>query len=518
MGVIMLQSLILTSNPRFQMLETRVTKHYGGHVSQKYSLDDCLAVVRGHTSESLQHAIAKNEKSVLLFSGRITNLPTLRYALLGIDSGIATYSVAKILLDLYTKMGVASFSLLEGEFSIIIKTGDTIKAFTDSFGMLPLYYVVDKTGFFWFTNEVKSILEVDSIDFSIKAPADLYPNTDNPHSFSYFKTIKKIPPGCQFEINTLHCTNDQFLCAPYHSNHYATNDSLSKELTIEVLDKLLQQSIQDNLSHDVAGLSLSGGLDSSLISAITNKYARKIHTFSLGTDASNEFEPAKLVSDFLGTTHHEMMFTQENLLTSLLHTIFYNEVLDSVCIEVHMPFWVLLKRISTYTPCVFTGFGADMLFSGHASPDADLSLVHQKIKSNIARVQWRGEYTPFVAQKLGVDVHHPFCGNKLIAIATSLDPKLKIFDGQVKYVLRELASQKKYLPEEICRRKKIALEEASAINKLFSDYLGLNSPFAYEQKDKYTYLIFKDLFENKKAIQNMDVNQYIKMIETESFA
>ena len=61
MGVIMLQSLILTSNPRFQMLETMVTKNYGGHVSQKYSLDDCLAVVRGHTSESLQHAIAKNE-------------------------------------------------------------------------------------------------------------------------------------------------------------------------------------------------------------------------------------------------------------------------------------------------------------------------------------------------------------------------------------------------------------------------------------------------------------------------
>ena len=70
----------------------------------------------------------------------------------------------------------------------------------------------------------------------------------------------------------------------------------------------------------------------------------------------------------------------------------------------------------------------------------------------------------------------------MIAIATSLDPKLKIFDGQVKYVLRELASQKKYLPEEICRRKKIALEEASSINKLFSDYLGLNSPFAYEQR------------------------------------
>ena len=119
---------------------------------------------------------------------------------------------------------------------------------------------------------------------------------------------------------------------------FAVDKNIHKNIAIETLDKLLHQAIHETTNTRPIGVALSGGLDSSLIAAIAKQHAHDVHTFSMGTAGGNEFSSSKLVSDFLGTTHHEIMFDTKELSNAILQTIFYNEVISAICVEVHLAF------------------------------------------------------------------------------------------------------------------------------------------------------------------------------------
>ena len=505
----MLQSIVVTSAQDADSLTQSIKIFYDKCISKKITFGDECAYIRYNELDHIDNYLAKNETFLLLLIGRITNLSTLRYGLLSSIDNALTSTPAQFLLDLYSLFGKAGFTLLDGEFSIFIRDNHALKIYTDHFGVLPLHFLIDKAGQFWITNEIKSILTVDTIDFSLKELHDIRPNKDNASSFGYFKKISKIPPGCECIID-MNNNGYTFKSSYYLEYSFAVDKNIHKNIAIETLDKLLHQAIQETTNTRPIGVALSGGLDSSLIAAITKQHAYDVHTFSMGTADGNEFSSSKLVSDFLGTTHHEIMFDTKELSNAMLQTIFYNEVISAICVEVHLAFWIFLQGVSPYTSTLFTGFGADMLFTGRSSVDDSPYLLQKNIQSHFMKVQWRGEYVPFVVQKHHIDVNNSFCSSKVIAFVLSLDPSLKIFDKQVKYILRELAHTKKYIPKEICYRQKIALEEATSINKLFSAYLNTGKHSDLDEKRLFTYFMFKEIFEHKKSLSDIDPNLFIK--------
>ena len=390
-----------------------------------------------------QPLFSSDGKLVLAANGEIYNHLDLKKELVS-EYQFKTNSDCEVILALYEKYGCDFIHKLNGIFAFAIYDIDKNEYFIarDHIGIIPLYMGWDDGGTFYVASELKA-LENKCTKIELFPPGNyLYSNDEKlkkwyQYDWSDFKSVEK--------------------------NNTSINDIRTS----------LESAVHRQLMTDVPyGVLLSGGLDSSIISAVVKKYADKriesgdatdawwpqLHSFSVGLKGSPDLKSAKLVADHIGSIHHEITFTIQEGLDAIKDVIYNLETYDITTVRASTPMYLMARVIKSMgIKMVLSGEGADEIFGGylyfHKAPNAEefhnetvrkLSKLHlyDCLRANKSLAAW------------GVEGRVPFLDKDFIDIAMNINPKDKMIteDRMEKWVLRE--AFKDYLPKEIVWRQK----------------------------------------------------------------
>ena len=421
-----------------------------------------------------QPLISDDEKIILAANGEIYNHLSLRSEFA--SYAFRTGSDCEVIIPLYKKYkaeganfaemieklsGIFAFALYDSE-------DDTYLIARDEIGVIPLYQGWDKAGRYFVASELKS-LEGECVTIE-----------EFPNGHFYYSKNEKSEKWYSRAWESFEEVKD----APR-----ATDDK-GEIINPSVIDKVrngLEEAVRAQLMSDVPyGVLLSGGLDSSIIAAITQKFSKKrietdskegawwprLHSFAIGLEGSPDLIAARKAADYIGTVHHEVHFTIQEALDALPDVIYHIETYDITTVRASTPMYLLSRVIKSMgIKMVLSGEGSDELFGGylyfHKAPNA--REFHEELVRKMSKLHL---YDCLRANKSlmawGVEGRVPFLDKDFIDIAMSLNPHdkmcIKTADGQriEKWILREAFSE--LLPKEICWRQK----------EQFSDGVGYN--------------------------------------------
>ena len=393
-------------------------------------------------------------------------------------------SDCEILLPLYEKYGLEMFRKLDAEYACIIydaKRNDLVAA-RDPIGIRPLFYGYPKDGEIIFASEAKNLTGlVDRI----------YP----------------FPPGYYYADGKFTCYRDMTKVEK------VSGDSL-EEVCKNIHDKLVA-GIEKRLDADAPlGFLLSGGLDSSLVCAVSAKILKKpIRTFAIGmsTDAI-DLKYAKEVADFIGSDHTEIIITKEDVLAALREVIYVLGTFDITTIRASIGMYLICKAIheTTDVRVLLTGEISDELF-GYKYTDfaPDAKSFQEESEKRIRELYM---YDVLRADRCissnSMEARVPFGDLDFVEYVMSIQPELKMNKyNKGKYLLRH-AFEGDYLPESILMREKAAFSDA--VGHSMVDYLkeyaeSVYTDEQYEEKiATYTYvppftkesLLYREIFES----------------------
>ncbi len=393
-------------------------------------------------------------------------------------------SDCEILLPLYEKYGVDMFKMLDAEFALIIydEEDDKFIAARDPIGIRPLYFGYTKSGKIAFASEPKNLVTL-------------------------VKEIMPFPPGHYYKDGKFICYRD------ITEVKKVSNDDL--ETTCKKIKEKLIKGIEKRLDADAPlGFLLSGGLDSSLVCAVSSKILeKKIKTFAVGmkTDAI-DLKYAKQVADFIGSEHTEIIITKEDVLNSLEEVIKILGTYDITTIRASMGMYLICKAIHETTDIrvLLTGEISDELFGYKYTDFAPSADEFQK--ESVKRVRELHMYDVLRADRCisvnSLEARVPFGDLDFVSYVMSIDPKMKMNSYNMgKYLLRHAFEDTKCLPDNILFRDKAAFSDAvghSLVNDLKDYAESYYTDEEYEQKIKqYDYaipftkesLLYREIFE-----------------------
>lgn len=365
-----------------------------------------------------------------------------------------THSDCEVILPLYRDKGPAFIEELNGIFAFALydKEKDCYFIARDHIGIIPLYIGWDAYGNFFVSSELKALEGV-------------------------CKTIKEFLPGHYLY------SRDGEMKKWYKRDWMEYGAVEGNESDIDELRQALESSVHRQMMSDVPyGVLLSGGLDSSIISAIAKKFAPKriesqdkseawwpqLHSFAVGLEGSPDLAAAKKVADHIGTVHHEINFTVQEGLDAIRDVIYHIETYDVTTIRASTPMYLLARVIKSMgVKMVLSGEGADEIFGGylyfHKAPGA--REFHEETVRKISKLHL---YDCLRANKSlaawGVEGRVPFLDKEFMDVAMRLNPKDKMAaNGKMeKFILRKAFED--YLPESVAWRQK----------EQFSDGVGYN--------------------------------------------
>ncbi len=360
----------------------------------------------------------------------------------------ATGSDCEVIVHLFEECGAEFVGDLDGVFAFVLAdeaTGEIVAA-RDPIGVVPLYWGHASDGSLWFASELKAIHEV-------------------------CPRFEQFPPGHVYAGGRLR----RYYNPPWREAAAAPNQRPSADF----LRSSLERAVVKRLMTDVPfGVLLSGGLDSSLVSAIVTRNAERrvedngqspawwprIHSFCIGLEGAPDLAAARSVADFLGTVHHEFHYTIREGLDALVDVIFHIETFDVTTVRASTPMYLLARKIKAMgVKMVLTGEGADEIFGGylyfHKAPNEDEFLAE-----TIRKIQALNHYDCLRANKSmaawGVEARVPFLDKTFLDVAMGIDPGLKMCGPESrrmeKQILRDAfhAPDDPYLPEEVLWRQK----------------------------------------------------------------
>ena len=432
---------------RPKVLEMAKTiRHRGPDWSGIYSNENAivaherLAIV--DPSSGQQPLFSKNKRFVLAANGEIYNHMELRKEFPEYE--FLTKSDCEVILALYEKYGCDFLDKLNGiyAFSIYDSLKDEYFIARDHMGIIPLYIGWDEQDVFYVSSELKALE-------------------------GQCNKIELFPPG-----NYFHSSDKKFV-SWYNRDWRDFENVKDLESDINKLRESLESAVHRQLMSDVPyGVLLSGGLDSSITSAIAKKYSQKriesndkqpawwpqLHSFSVGLEGSPDLAAAKKVADYIGTIHHEIVFTIQEGLDAIKDVIYNLETYDITTIRASTPMYLMARVIKSMgIKMVLSGEGADELFGGylyfHKAPNArefheetvrklDKLHMYDCLRANKSLAAW------------GVEGRVPFLDKEFIDVAMTLNPKDKMINGDriEKWILRKAFED--YLPKEIVWRQK----------------------------------------------------------------
>ena len=392
-------------------------------------------------------------------------------------------SDCEILLPMYEKYGLDMFKMLDAEYACIIYDAkrNGLVAARDPIGIRPLYYGYDTDGAIIFASEAKNL--VGLTDKIMPFPPGHY-WVDG--KFTCYRDITEVKEVCMDDVDTI--------CSKIHEKLVA---GISKRLDADA----------------PLGFLLSGGLDSSLVCAVSAKILKKpIKTFAIGmnTDAI-DLKYAKQVADYLGSDHQEIIIDKDLVIKSLPEVIKILGTFDITTIRASMGMYLICKAIHEQTDVrvLMTGEISDELFGYKYTDFAPSAEEFQK--EAVKRIHEIHMYDVLRADRCissnSIEARVPFGDLDFVSYVMSIDPakKMNVY-GKGKYLLRH-AFEGDYLPYDILMREKAAFSDA--VGHSMVDYLKeyANSKYTDEEfeekKEKYTHakpftkesLLYREIFE-----------------------
>lgn len=458
-----------TSKLREQTLRmSKKIRHRGPDWSGIYCIKKCilsherLSIIDPQSGK--QPLLTKDGKVALAVNGEIYNHQEIRKKFEG-KYEFLTNSDCEVILALYREKGVDFLNDLSGIFAFALYDSekDLYLIARDSIGVIPLYMGYDNAGQFYVASELKALEGVCS-------------------------SIESFMPGYYY------CSKDKKMIKWYNREWAGYDAVKEKPLDAEAaageLRVALEAAVKRQLMSDVPyGVLLSGGLDSSIISAIAKKFSARrvesgdtqeawwpqLHSFAIGLKGAPDLAAAKKVADYIGTVHHEINYTIQEGLDALRDVIYHVETYDVTTIRASTPMYLLARVIKSMgIKMVLSGEGSDEIFGGylyfHKAPGP--KEFHEECIRKISRLHL---YDCLRANKSlcawGVEGRVPFLDKEFMDVAMSLNPRLKMVvneqngnaqfikgldsvknPGMEKWILREAFED--MLPEEIAWRQK----------------------------------------------------------------
>ena len=433
---------------RTQVLEmSKKIRHRGPDWSGVFSNDktimahERLAIV--DPASGKQPLYTKDKTFVLAANGEIYNHRELRKQFEN-KYEFLTKSDCEVILALYQEKGPHFVDELNGIFGFAIYDVEKDEYFIarDHMGIIPLYIGWDMHGTFYVASELKALEGVCT-------------------------KIELFPPGHYMT------SKDGQLVQWYKRDWTDYEVVKDNETNIQKIREALEAAVHRQLMSDVPyGVLLSGGLDSSITSAIAKKFARKriesddaseawypqLHSFAVGLEGSPDLAAARKVANYLGTIHHEIQFTIQEGLDAIRDVIYNIETYDVTTIRASTPMYLMARVIKSMgIKMVLSGEGSDELFGGylyfHKAPNArefheetvrKLSKLHMYdcLRANKSLAAW------------GIEGRVPFLDKEFMDVAMTINPQDKMINGgrMEKWVLRKAFED--MLPESIAWRQK----------------------------------------------------------------
>ena len=381
---------------------------------------------------------------VLSVNGEIYNHEELRKELTGTHD-YQTASDCEPILYLYDEFGPEFVKKMNGIFAFVLYDPATKDYFIsrDPIGVVPLYWGWDKEGNLFVSSELKAIADVCS-------------------------KLDEFPPGHYYS------SKDKKLVKYYKPAWADTKTLPSNPLDLKALREAFESAVKRQLMCDVPyGVLLSGGLDSSLVSAIASRFREKrvedhdaspawwprLHSFSVGLVGSPDLKMARKVAEFIGSVHHEIHFTEQEGIDAIPDVIYQLETFDITTIRAATPMYLMARKIKAMgIKMVLSGEGADEVFGGylyfHKAPDArefheetvrKLAMLHKYdcLRANKSTAAW------------GLEARVPFLDKEFLETAMNIDPAEKMCvpgERMEKWMLRKAFEG--YLPDEVLWRQK----------------------------------------------------------------
>ncbi|MDC9564256.1 MULTISPECIES: asparagine synthase B [unclassified Pseudoalteromonas] len=487
---------------RTQAIEmSKLLRHRGPDWSGVYSSEKAILVherlaIVG-VSSGAQPLYNPEKTNILAVNGEIYNHKELA-AELEVDFEFQTQSDCEVILALYKQKGPEFLDDLNGIFAFCLydEENDVYLIGRDHIGIIPLYTGHDEHGNFYVASELKALSPI-------------------------CKHIEEFPPG-----HYLYSKNGEL--TPYYKRDWETFDAV-KDNSAQAQDvkEALESAVKRQLMCDVPyGVLLSGGLDSSVISAITQRFAAKriedndesdawwpkLHSFSVGLEGSPDLAAAQKVADMIGTVHHPIHFTIQEGIDALREVIYHIETYDVTTIRASTPMYLMARQIKAMgIKMVLSGEGADELFGGylyfHKAPNAQ--EFHEELNRKVSKLHM---FDCLRANKSmaawGVEARVPFLDKEFVDVAMRINPEAKMCkDGKIeKHILREGFDG--YLPEEVLWRQKEQFSDGVGyswidtlkefVNEQVSDQELANAKFKYpintpDSKEAYYY---RSIFES----------------------
>ncbi len=493
---------------RPQVLEmAKAIRHRGPDWSGIYSDDkvimahERLAIV--DPASGKQPLFSEDKKLILAANGEIYNHKALRAQFP--QYKFQTESDCEVILALYKEKGVDFVDEMNGIFGFAIYDVEKDEYFIarDHMGIIPLYMGWDKHGTFYVASELKALEGVCT-------------------------KIELFPPGHYMS------SRDGKLVQWYKRDWEDFEAVKDNETSIAEVRQALEDAVHRQLMSDVPyGVLLSGGLDSSVTSAIAKKYSQRrieaddkeqawwpqLHSFSVGLEGSPDLAAARKVADHIGTVHHEIKFTIQEGLDAIKDVIYQLETYDITTIRASTPMYLMARVIKSMgIKMVLSGEGADELFGGylyfHKAPNAKefheetvrkLSKLHMYdcLRANKSLAAW------------GIEGRVPFLDKEFMDVAMRINPEDKMIkDGRIeKWVVRKAFED--MLPESVAWRQKEQFSDGvgyswidtlkAVVNEEVTDEQMANAHFRFpiqtpQNKEEYYYrTIFEGHFPSDAA-------------------
>lgn len=390
-----------------------------------------------------QPLFSPDKKLILAANGEIYNHRELRKQFEG-NYDFQTQSDCEVILALYQKKGVDFIDEMNGIFGFALYDAENDSYFIarDHMGIIPLYIGWDANGTFYVASELKALEGVCT-------------------------TIELFPPG-----HYMHSDDGEFV--QWYKRDWTDYENVKdNETSIPELREALKDAVHRQLMSDVPyGVLLSGGLDSSVTSAIAQMYAAKriesgdtqkawwpqMHSFSVGLEGSPDLAAAQKVADRIGTVHHEIIFSIQEGLDAIRDVIYKLETYDITTIRASTPMYLMARVIKSMgIKMVLSGEGADEIFGGylyfHKAPNA--KEFHEETIRKLGKLHM---YDCLRANKSlaawGIEGRVPFLDKEFMDVAMRINPKDKMItpDRMEKWVVRKAFED--MLPESIAWRQK----------------------------------------------------------------
>ncbi|MBQ9632574.1 MAG: asparagine synthase B [Lachnospiraceae bacterium] len=376
-------------------------------------------------------------ETVLVCNGEIYGFRTMKEDLEKRGFTFFGDSDCEILSALYELYGTEMFARLDAEFALIIydRKKDAYIAARDPIGIRPLYYGVTDDGTWVFASEPKNLL-------------------------SLVDRVEPFPPGHYFEEGRFVCYRDMTdTIEPPHSDLADIRQNIRS---------LLIRGVQKRLDADVpVGFLLSGGLDSSLVCGIAAKLLKKpLETWAIGMDEDAiDLKYARDVAEYIGSNHHEIIITREDVIGALEEVIEVLATFDITTIRASIGMYLLCRAIHEQSDqrVILTGEISDELF-GYKYTDfaPDAEAFQQESGKRIRELHM---YDVLRADRCisanSLEARVPFGDLDFVTYCMRIDPALKMNHyGKGKYLLRSAFEEEKLIPEHILWREKAAFSDA----------------------------------------------------------